>query len=267
MGRGQCTRPVAWSHHPCGPQMSGMTLLYITLGAIAGGFVNGLAGTGTALFALGFYLVVLPPTTAVAIVALMSILAGLQGLWIVRAEIFAQPRRLLRILIPGLCGVPLGVLLLAVVDPSLLRLTLAALLILYGGYFGLRSTLPTFTRPTPIIDGLIGLVGGILGGTAGVSGALPSMWLSMRPWPKRETRAVLQPFNVAILCTTVALLALRGAYDATALQALMVTVPVGLIAAQIGIAAFSRISDTGFRRLLILLSLMMGLGICVSEVL
>ena len=44
------------------------TILFLTLGAAAGGFVNGLAGTGTALFALGFYTVVLPPVQAVAVV-------------------------------------------------------------------------------------------------------------------------------------------------------------------------------------------------------
>ncbi|MGA9409404.1 MAG: sulfite exporter TauE/SafE family protein, partial [Roseobacter sp.] len=85
--------------------MTGHSILFLVLGAVAGGFINGLAGTGTALFALGFYLVVLDPVRAVAIVAFMSVLAGLQGLWIVRAEIFGQPRRLLRFLLPGLLGV------------------------------------------------------------------------------------------------------------------------------------------------------------------
>ena len=75
--------------------MTTETVLFLLLGAAAGGFINGLSGTGTALFALGFYLVVLDPVRAVAIVALMSVLAGLQGLWIVRREISAEPRRLL----------------------------------------------------------------------------------------------------------------------------------------------------------------------------
>ena len=245
--------------------MSAQTILFLAMGAAAGGFINGLAGTGTALFALGFYLFVLDPVTAVAIVALMSVLAGVQGLWIVRAEIRARPHRFLRFAVPGLFGVPIGLLLLNVVDAQLLRLAIAALLILYGGYFGLRSALPAFDRDTPIIDRAIGFVGGVLGGLAGVSGAIPSMWLSLRTWPKAQTRAVLQPFNMAMLVTTVMLLAFRGAYDATALRALLVTVPLGLIAAQVGLMIFKRLSDTAFRRLLILLTLAMGLGILISE--
>ena len=240
-------------------------VVLLALGAIAGGFINGLAGTGTALFALGFYLVVLDPVRAVAIVAFMSVLAGLQGLWIVRAEILDQPRRLLRFLVPGLVGVPLGLMLLEVIDAGTLRIAIATLLIAYGGYFGFRTALPSFSRDTPWVDALIGFTGGVLGGAASVSGAIPAMWLSIRPWTKSATRSVLQPYNVAILSTTVTLLAMKGAYDSTALMALLITVPCGLIAAQVGIAVFRRLSDTGFRRLLILLTLLMGAGIMISE--
>ena len=243
------------------------TVLYLVLGAAAGGFINGLSGTGTALFALSFYLVVLDPVRAVAVVALMSVLAGFQGLWLVRAQILARPRRLLRFLLPGLFGVPLGLVLLNIIDTSTLRLAIAALLIIYGGYFGFRATLPSFARSTPVIDAIIGFLGGILGGAASVSGTFPSMWLSVRPWTKAETRAVLQPYNVAILSTTVCLLFFKGAYDRTALTALLITLPIGLLAAQVGIAVFRSLSDTAFRRLLILLPLLMGLGVLASELL
>ena len=240
-------------------------VLYLLLGAVAGGFINGLSGTGTALFALGFYLVVLEPVTAVAIVALMSVLAGLQGLWIVRTQILANPHRLLRFLLPGLAGVPIGLMLLSAIDAGTLRIAIALLLIIYGGYFGFRASLPEFSRTTPVLDSTVGLVGGVLGGAAAISGAIPAMWLSLRPWPKSETRAVLQPYNVAILSTTITLLFLKGAYDRTALTALLITVPSGLIAAQIGIMVFRSLSDTGFRRLLIILTLLMGVGVLASE--
>ena len=78
------------------------------------------------------------------------------------------------------------------------------------------------------------------------------MWLSIRPWPKAETRAVLQPFNGAILSTTILLLFLQGAYNSTVLQAMLITIPVGLVAAQVGIFVFKRLSDAGFRRPIIL---------------
>jgi hypothetical protein len=73
------------------------------------------------------------------------------------------------------------------------------------------------------------------------------MWLSIRPWPKAETRAVLQPYNVVILSTTVTLLFFKGAFDSAAISALFLVIPVGLVSAQIGIFVFRRLSDDMFR--------------------
>ncbi|MCC1491192.1 sulfite exporter TauE/SafE family protein [Cognatishimia sp. F0-27] len=246
--------------------MNTETALFLVAGALAGGFINGLSGTGMALFSIGFYLAVLDPARAVAVVALMSILVGIQGLWVVRGALRAQPGRALRFVIPGLVGVPLGVPLLDVIEAGTLRVTIAVILVFYGGYFAFRKTLPVFTRRTPKTDVCVGFVGGVLGGAAAISGAVLSMWVSLRPWSKAETRAVLQPFNVAVLATTVMLLLFRGAYDARTFSAMAVTAPMVVVGAQIGIIVFRRLSDNAFRRLIILMTLVLGLGIMVSEI-
>ena len=75
-------------------------------GAFAGGVINGLAGFGTALFALGFWLQVMPAAQAVAMVVVMSVVSGLQGLWIVRGEIRRNPGRLARFLLPARVSSP-----------------------------------------------------------------------------------------------------------------------------------------------------------------
>ena len=246
--------------------MSFETILFLGLGAVVGGFINGLAGTGTALFALGFLLLVLEPTPAVAVIALLSVLASVQGVWMVRHQIVQQPRRLLRFLIPGLVGVPIGGLLLVFVDASMLRIGIGVLLLSYGSYFGFRSALPALTRPTPVADSAIGFAGGVLGAAA-LAGTLPTMWMSLRPWSKAETRAVLQPYNFIILSVAICLLIGRGAYDGDVLKALVITLPIGLIAAQVGIWVFKRISDTAFRRLLVLMTFGTGGIVLLSELL
>lgn len=81
--------------------MTGWTIAMLLCGAFAGGFINGLAGFGTALFALGFFLNVMPPVQAVAIVVILSVASGLQGLWRVRHDIHQQPARVLRFLLPA----------------------------------------------------------------------------------------------------------------------------------------------------------------------
>ena len=232
--------------------------MLLAIGAVAAGFINGLAGFGTALFALGFWLQVFPPLQAVALTVVVASATGLQGLWIVRREILRTRRRLLRFLLPALIGIPIGVWALAYIDPDLLKLVVAGFMLLYGAFFLLRRRLPAFDRPTPVIDRSIGFVSGVLGGLAGLSGALPSMWCAMRPWPRAEIRAVLQPFNFAILAVTAFILALRGAYVPELLPALGITVVIALVAAQVGIAVFKRLGDMQFRWLLIGLMFLSG---------
>ncbi len=236
--------------------MSLEAVVFITIGAAFAGFINGLAGFGTALFALGWWLQVMDPIDAVALALAISVLTGIQGVWLVRHAI--EPRRLIRFLLPALIGIPIGIALLDRLSPEPLKLLIATFLIAYGLFFSLRRNLPTITRPTPILDSLIGFLGGLLGALASLSGALPTVWLSLRAWPKVKTRGILQPFNIIVLTLSAILLALKGAYDASVLLALVLATPVALASAQVGIMAFKRINDADFRRLLIFLMLASG---------
>lgn len=245
----------------------GLDFLAVLLGgAFAGGVINGLAGFGTALFALGFWLQVLPAAQAVAMVVVMSVVSGLQGLWIVRGEIRRNPGRLARFLLPALVGIPLGVALLSVVSAALLKIVIAGFMLLYGGFFLLRRSLPRFERSTPVLDSLVGFAGGVLGGAASLSGALPTMWCAMRPWPKGETRAVLQPFNVVVLALTALLFLLNGLYTSETLVLMAIALPVTMIGAQLGLSVFRRLGDEQFRVLLIGLMFTSGAILGLREI-
>lgn len=238
----------------------------IAAGALAGGFMNGLAGFGVALFALGFWLQVLPPVEAIAMTVVSAAVTGLQGLWLVRREILAQQRRLVRFLLPALLGVPFGVMLLQFVEPRGLRLLVAALMLAYGLFFLLRGKLPAFTRPTPVADMGIGVLSGVLGGLGGLSGAPAAMWCALRPWPRHETRAVLQPLSFTLLLVMTAVFAWRGVYTPELMQKTAFAIALSISAAQLGIFAFRRVSDTAFRWLIIALMLVSGASLMLREV-
>ena len=63
--------------------MNLFAIMMVSIGAFAGGFVNGLAGLGTDLFALGWWLAAIPVNDAVLLVIIMSIFNVVQGLFIV----------------------------------------------------------------------------------------------------------------------------------------------------------------------------------------
>ena len=239
--------------------MTDEMLIYLVLAGLAGGFINGLAGFGTSLFALGFLLQILPAVQAVGLVLVLSVFSGLQGLWIVRQKIFENPKRLLRFILPAVIGIPIGVSSLSFIGAELLKIFIGLFMLFYGGFFALRANLPTLSGSAPMTDRLVGLIGGILGGAAGLSGAIITVWLSMRPYSKNETRAVLQPFNVSVLGLSIIMLTLNGAYSLASLIHLAVIMPAGLVAAQIGIWLFKRLETPQFRRLLIIMMFVSGL--------
>ncbi len=241
--------------------------IILCMGAVAGGFINGLAGFGTSLFALGFWLQILPPAQAVSIVVIISVISGIQGVWIVRHSILDQPRRLVRFLLPALPGIPIGVASLALLDPIVLKLLIAGFLVLYGGFFTFRRALPKLEKPTPLVDVVVGFLGGVMGGAASLSGALPTMWCALRPWSKGETRAVLQPFNVVVLALAGVIFALKGAYNRETLWLIAIALPVAMISAQVGIFVFKRLNDDGFRRLLISMMFVSGVVLLLRELL
>jgi uncharacterized protein len=240
--------------------------LWLAAGSAAGGFINGLAGFGTALFALGFWLQILPPTQAVSLIVIMSVVSGLQGVALVHKSIRENPVRLSRFVVPGVIGIPIGVKLLAIASPLTIKLTVATLLIGYGGFILIRRELPRL-KPKPVVDCAVGFAGGILGGAASLSGVLPTIWCTLLPWTKSEQRAVMQPFNVLILGISAVAYAISGYYSMHSVPVILFVLPITLISAQIGIWAFKRLSDDQFRRLLVTLMFISGVMIVAKELL
>ena len=231
-------------------------ILILLAGAACGGFVNGFAGFGTSLFALGWFLQVLPPAQAVAVTLVLSVASGIQGVIRVRRAI--NWRRLSWFLLPGLAGIPIGLQLLDLVDAWSLTLVIGVFMFGYGAFFILRRDLPSIARPTPGVDASIGFAGGILGALAGLGGALPTVWISMRDWPKEQARAVLQPYNLIVLGLSAVLLAFAGVYEREVLLSIAVALPSTMISAQIGLWAFGRLNDGAFRRVLVAMTLIGG---------
>lgn len=240
---------------------------WLAAGSVAGGFVNGMAGFGTALFALGFWLQILPPSEAVPLVVVMSVVSGLQGVALVRQSVRENLGCLSRFIVPGIVGIPFGVKFLSIASPSALKLTIATFLIGYSGFVLIRRNLPRLSQPKPAVDYLVGFAGGILGGAASLSGVLPTVWCTLQPWTKSEQRAVMQVFNVSILSVAGATYAMSGYYSFHSASLIMIALPMTLISAQAGIWAFKQLSDNQFRRLLVSLMFVSGLILVVNELL
>ncbi len=240
-------------------------ILYVIAGAAAGGFVNGLAGFGTALMSLGIWLQAMPSEQAVPIVAAMSVISGVQSVWLTRHTLSKGIKRLPRFLIPALIGLPIGTMALSIIDPSVIKLTIAGLMLLYSVFFTFKTRLPKFERDYPAADATVGLASGLLAGAASLSGVLPTMWCALQPWSKHEVSALLRPFNVIVLGIATAVYAFKGYFTWDTLVMMAIALPSTIIATQVGIALFKRLTDNQFKNLLVCMMVLSAVSLIIRE--
>jgi len=177
--------------------LDAVTYAVLLFGALAGGFVSGLAGFGTALMALGIWLYVLTPAFAVPLVLICSVsaqLSTLPAMWRLLDFKLAVP-----FVLGGLAGMPIGALLVARADPQVFKLSVGVMLLVFPTALYFSRVPMTFRLGGRAADAVVGFAGGILGGLAGLSGPLPTLWASVRGWTKDQRRGVFQIFNGTVL--------------------------------------------------------------------
>src|ERR1700676_4522894 len=243
--------------------MTTFALVLLVLGALAGGFVSGLAGFGTALMALGIWLYVVPPSIAVPLVLICSILgqtSTMPSFW--RSFDF---KLVWPFLIGGLAGVPLGTMLVAHADPRVFKLSVGALLLVFPAalYFNRRPVALSFGGRAA--DAAIGFAGGILGGLAGLSGPLPTLWASVRGWSKDERRGVFQTFNWTVLTAALCLQAGTGFITSEVVWLALFALPATIFGAWLGARAYHVLRDRKLRDFVLGLLFLSGLGLVWSN--
>jgi len=239
---------------------AGYALLFF--GAIAGGFVSGLAGFGTALMALGIWLYVLPPAIAVPLVLICSVIAQsttLPLMW--RSFDFTL---IWPFLIGGLAGVPIGTILIAHADPRIFKLSIGVLLLVFPVLLYLQQTPTTVRAGGRLADGAVGFAGGILGGLAGLSGPLPILWASMRGWNKNERRGIFQIFNSAVLSTALCIQAASGLVELKVIWLAMLAFPATITGSWLGARTYQALDDRNFRDVVLALLFLSGVGLMWS---
>lgn len=238
--------------------------LFVLAGALLAGFVNGLAGFGTGLVALGLWLHVIDPVLAAPLVVICSVAAQLLSLFSIKPALDLY--RLWPFLLGGVLGVPVGVLALDHIAVGSFRIAVGTFLFLYCAVTLASRRLPVVDRGgLPVIDrgglpadGAVGIAGGILGGAAGLSGAPMTVWCGLKGWGKAEQRAVYQPFNLSILAWALIAQAHQGFITAEAGRLALICLPGTALGVWLGVRAYGRVDDRQFRLLVLWLLLASG---------
>lgn len=242
------------------------TTLAVLIGAaFAGGVVNGLVGFGVGLISMVFWLLVIDPIVAVPLMAV-----GALALQIIMLRFIwhaLDRRRLLPMIVGMAIGVPIGGWLLTRVDPVAFKVMLGFAL---AGYSGWRLAMRRPRRrvseeSSPLVRGIVGMVGGFFGGFAGVTAPTISLWASLRGWGKEEQRAVYQPMMLAVAVLMLATYAVNGVLTAEVGRLALYTVPALLSGCWIGALIYRRLNDMQFATVILVLILLSGLNLALRS--
>ncbi|MFL1461965.1 sulfite exporter TauE/SafE family protein [Roseococcus sp. DSY-14] len=238
--------------------------LILSAACFVAAFCAGMAGFAFVLVGAGLLLHLLPPATTAPVLVMGSFLVqslALRAVW--RHVDWPRLRRFVLFAVPGL---PLGVWLLATVPARPMTAGVGALLVVYSAWMlariGLRLPAPRVAGG-PAADAGVALASGVLGGIGGYVGALPGMWADLQGWDKEATRGLLQPFIVAMQALTLPFLALGGFFTREALWLTAAALPAMVAGMLLGLAAFHRLPQGGFRLVLLALLLLSGLSLLV----
>ena len=237
-------------------------VIVILAGALVGGYVSGLAGFGTGLTALVFWLHAVQPVVAGPLVVICSIAAQIQTLPAIWHAIVW--RRVVPFSLGGLVGVPVGTALLPLVSLQAFKLLIGCVLITYCSFMLSRRTASKISWGGNRANGIVGLGGGILGGLAGLSGPLPTIWISLRGWSKDEKRSVFQVFNLSTLMFAAASQAIGGFMTSEVGRLMLIALPGTFLGAWLGRKTYDKLGDGRFDQVVLVLLLISGVSIVAT---
>jgi uncharacterized membrane protein YfcA len=234
-------------------------------GAVLAGFVQGLSGFAFALVALSVWAWAVNPQLAAPLAVFGSLVGQLVALPFTWKG--AAIGRIAPFVIGGLIGVPIGVLVLGVLDPAGFKLALGLFLLLY-------SPAMLFAHSTLAVgwggrwaDAVSGWLGGIAGGIGGMAGGIPTLWCTLRGWDKDTQRGVMQAFNISMHVATLTGYVLHGGIiTGEALGLFAIIAPALAIPVVLGAMLFRRLNQQAFRRIVLVLLFLSGVALTASGI-
>jgi uncharacterized membrane protein YfcA len=240
--------------------MDGVVLGLFLLGTFIGGVTSGFAGFAMALVVSGIWLHIFPPIQAVTLIIGYGLVTQSYGIWKLRHAL--TWRNAAPFIIAGAIGVPIGTVLLTYANPRYLRTGVGVLLVLYSAY-GLARPAFKPVNSGSTADVGIGFLNGLLGGLTGLTGIIVVVCCQLRDWPKDVQRTVFQPVNLATVVISAISLSFTGAVSVETAKLYLLGFPVLLAGLWSGFKLYGKLDDAAFRKVILLLLLVSGLGLMV----
>ena len=234
-----------------------LPLFFAILVILLAGLVQGLAGFGFSQFTLPLLLLIMGTQELIPIMVVLSLFLNLFLVYELRK--YVELKRIWPLMLGGALGIPIGTYLLLIVDISIMKLLIGIVIIIFGMalLFEIRKNI---TREK-LAMAPIGFAGGILNGSVSMSGPPLIIFFSNQEMGKQVFRANLIAFFMFINLMTLPVFLFAGLLTVEVITASGILLPGMIIGAFIGSRLAVKIDETKFKKLTMVLIIIMG---CLS---
>lgn len=205
-------------------------------------FIRSAFGFGEALVAVPLLAFLMPVEEAAPIAALVSITVA--AVAIAQDWRHVELRSAGRLFLATAVGTPIGLWALHALDGRLIKIVLAAIVVVFSGLALVRR------RPSLLHDDryawAFGLGAGVLGGAYGMNGPPLVMYGALRGWSPQRFRATLQGYFLPASLMTLAGYGLTGLWTPAVTRCYLLALPALLVAILLGRALNRRMSGAIF---------------------
>ncbi len=219
-----------------------------------GVFTQSMIGFGSALVCMPLLIHIFVPAQAAALLALVTLPMELVIIWRYRHALHIRP--FWRVMLGSVIGIPLGVILLNVLDRALILDALGLLLIGYSLYSLLRFRLPEIRRPSWGYG--FGLASGILSGAYNTGGPPMVIYGTCLRWDSARFKANLQALLIVNSLLVIAAHVAAGHVDAVVMQNVAVGLPMVAVGTVSGFWLSRYVKEASFRKVVLVALLIIG---------
>jgi len=230
------------------------TVFYLCLVTFLAGLTQGFSGFGSVLLSLPLLALFLDIKTAIPLMALAGL--PLAAFLLIPLWRHLEWQKVMPLLVGSVCGVPLGVYLLGILDAAMVMVALGIILIIYGLYGLLNRSAPyRLGKPWAYA---FGLAAGCLGGGFSASGPPVIVYTAMQSWSKDQIKATLQGYFFMSGIMVVFFQGMGGYITTAALYYFCISLLPLLLGTYLGHFFYGKISEALYRKTMLLLLTFMG---------
>jgi uncharacterized protein len=229
----------------------------LLFGAFFAGIVQGATGFGSGIVLNAFWLHILEPSAAISLNIVSCLFVSALPIYKLRKTLDFS--KLKSFVVFGVIGIPTGLLILTMTDPSIFKTTVGFILVIFSIWkFRSKNILINF-RSNPTLDKFIGFISGILGGFAALGGILPTIWVNLQRLPKNTQRGTYEPFIFITSIAAVVSFYFAGLLTLDIFYNFLKVFPALVIGSWIGVKIYSFIDEALFRQVILGLIFLAGL--------